>query len=121
MVLRSSYEADKIGGYTVPGGASVLLVPWLTHRLPEFWADPLSFKPGRWTGWRPAHRYAYFPFGAGQRLCIGRPLALLELQLAVSVLSRQFQPRLLGDRPVAVRARSTLQSRRGIRMVLERV
>jgi cytochrome P450 len=121
MVLRSSYEDAEIGGYAVPGGAAVLLVPWLTHRLPEFWADPLSFNPDRWAGWQPAHRCAYFPFGSGQRLCIGRPLALLEMQLAVSVLSREFRPRLIGDRPVSARARSTLQSRGGIRMTLDRV
>jgi len=120
-VLRSSYEEDEVGGYTIPGGASVLLVPWLTHRLPEFWTDPLSFKPDRWTDWQPAHRHAYFPFGAGQRLCIGRPLALLEMQLVVSMLSRHFRPRLLGDGPVPVRARSTLRSRRGIRMTLDHV
>jgi enediyne biosynthesis protein E7 len=117
-VLRSSYEADNIGGYTIPGGASVLLVPWLTHRLPEFWTDPLSFRPDRWSGWQPEHRHAYFPFGAGQRLCIGRPLALLEMQLVVSTLSRQFRPRLVGERPVRVHAQSTLRSRYGIQMAL---
>lgn len=120
-VLRSSHEADEIGGYTIPGSASILLVPWLTHRLPEFWIDPFAFNPDRWTDWQPAHRHAYFPFGAGQRLCVGRPLALLEMQLAVSTLSRQFRPRLHGDRAVRPRARSTLRSQRGIRMVLDRV
>jgi cytochrome P450 len=120
-VLRSSYQEDEVGGYTIPGGASVLLVPWLTHRLPEFWTDPLSFKPDRWTGRQPAHRHTYVPFGAGQRLCMGRPLALLEMQLVVSMLSRHFRPRLLGDRPVPVRARSTLRSRRGIRMMVDHV
>jgi cytochrome P450 len=120
-VLRSSHDEDEIGGYAIPGGASVLLVPWLTHRLEEFWTDPLSFNPDRWTGWQPAHRHAYFPFGAGQRLCIGRPLALLEMLLAVSVLSRQFRPRRHGDRPVRVRARGTLRSQRGIRMRLDHV
>jgi cytochrome P450 len=119
MVLRSSHEEDKVGGYTIPAGASVLLVPWLTHRLGEYWDDPFSFRPDRWTDWQPAHRYAYFPFGAGQRLCIGRPLALLEMQLAISTLSRQFRPRLVGDRPVTACARGTLQSRRGIRMALD--
>jgi cytochrome P450 len=99
-VLRSSHEPARFGGYTVPGGASVLLVPGLTHRLPEFWDDPLGFRPDRWTDWQPAHRHAYFPFAAGQRLRIGRPLALLEMQLAVSILSREFRPRLIGGRPV---------------------
>jgi cytochrome P450 len=120
-VLRSSHEPDDIGGFTIPGGASILLVPWLTHRLPEFWDDPHSFNPDRWTNRPPRHRHAYFPFGAGQRLCIGRPLALLEMQLVVSILSREFRLRPAGGPPVTERALSTLRSRRGIPMLLESV
>ena len=52
-VLRSSHATDEIGGYTVPGGASVLMVPWLTHRLPEFWTDPSDFRPERWAAGAP--------------------------------------------------------------------
>lgn len=120
-VLRSSREDDQMGGYTIPGGASMLLVPWLTHRLPEFWTGPLTFKPDRWSGWQPANRHAYFPFGAGQRLCIGRPLALLEMQLVVSVLSREFRLRRARDRPTQVQARSTLRARHGIPVMLDRI
>jgi hypothetical protein len=38
--------------------------------LPQFWSEPEVFQPDRWTNWQPPHRYAYRPFGAGQRLCI---------------------------------------------------
>ena len=117
-VLRSSHEADDVGGYRIPAGASILLVPWLTHRLPEFWSEPDEFRPDRWADWQPPHRYAHFPFGAGQRLCIGRPLAMLEMQLVVSVLGREFRPRLVNGQRVRAHAQSTLRSGRGIRMTL---
>jgi len=120
QMIRSSHEPDEIGGHTIPGGAVILLVPWLTHRLPEFWTDPLAFDPGRWAGGgQPAHRYAYYPFGAGVRQCMGRPLALLEMQLVVSTLSRQFRPHCVGGRPVKARAQGTLRAHRGIPMVLQ--
>jgi cytochrome P450 len=66
-----------------------------------------------------AHRYAYFPFGAGQRLCIGRSLAILEMQLILWILARRFRPRLTSPGRVPHQARSTLRSRSGIHMTLD--
>jgi cytochrome P450 len=120
-VLRSTYDAQQIDGFDVPRDSSVLLVPWVTHRLPEFWTDPLEFQPDRWARGAPTHRYAYFPFAAGQRLCIGRPLALIEMQLAVSMISRRYRLRLAGKDRVRHRAQSTLRSRGGIWMNLDRL
>ncbi|RHW27913.1 cytochrome P450 [Nocardioides immobilis] len=70
-VLRSSYEEDRFGDHVLPAGASVLLVPWMTHRRPELWDDPERFDPQRWRNGPPTHRHAYYPFAAGQRMCIG--------------------------------------------------
>lgn len=119
-VLRSTYEAQAIGGFEVPSDAAVLLVPWVTHRLPGFWRDPLEFRPDRWES-PPAHKYAYYPFGAGQRLCLGRPLALIEMQLAISLVSRRFRLRRKRNQDVRYRAQSTLRSRGGIWMTVERL
>lgn len=121
-VLRSSYEPQDVGEYSLPANAPILLCPFTTHRLPEFWADPLEFRPERFApdgeaSTRPRH--AYFPFGAGQRTCIGRHLALLEMQAALSRLGRRFRPRLVGSGPVSYRAQSTLRSRGGITMRIE--
>ncbi|MGH3811502.1 MAG: cytochrome P450 [Pseudonocardiaceae bacterium] len=59
-VLRSSYEADEIGGYEIPAGAPVLLCPFVTHRLPHLWDDPEAFRPERFGPNAPAvHRYGY--------------------------------------------------------------
>jgi cytochrome P450 len=119
-VLRSSYQADEIGGYEIPANASVLLCPFVTHRLPHLWPDPDAFRPERFGAGVPAaHRYAHFPFGAGQRLCIGQHLATLEMQLILWVLGRRIRPRLGSPGPVPHRAQSTLRSKAGIHMVLE--
>lgn len=120
-VLRSSHESQQIGEFTIPADSSVLLVPWVTHRLREFWPDPLEFLPDRWAAGGPIHRHAYFPFGAGQRMCIGRPLALMEMQLVVSLASRRFRLHRAREREVRSRAQSTLRSRGGIWMRLERI
>jgi enediyne biosynthesis protein E7 len=120
-VLRSTYEADTFGDYEIPAGASVLLSPFVTQRLAEFWPEPLTFDPDRWDAAAPAPgKYAYFPFGAGQRLCIGRTLALLEMQLILWKLGGRFRPRRpTGAPPVDYRAQSTLRSRSGMQMVIE--
>jgi enediyne biosynthesis protein E7 len=119
-VLRSTHEAQAIGEFEIPANASLLLVPWVTHRLPGFWPDPLAFRPDRWDR-PPAHRYAYYPFGAGQRLCLGRPLALIEMQLVISLVSRRFRLRRNRNRDIRYRAQSTLRSRGGIWMNVERL
>jgi cytochrome P450 len=117
-VLRSSYDADEIGGYEIPANASVLLSPYVTHRLAEFWPEPTTFDPSRWDpAAAPPHKYAYFPFASGQRQCIGRHLALLEMQLVLWRLGQRFRPqRPPGAAPVAQRAQSTLRSKDGMAM-----
>lgn len=58
----------------------MLVSPWVTHRDPRFYADPGRFDPDRWTDeyTKELPRYAYFPFGGGQRLCIGQSFAEME-------------------------------------------
>jgi cytochrome P450 len=97
---------DEIGGRLVPGGADVLVSPWVTHRHPEFWDEPERFDPERFTPEREAgrHRHAYFPFGAGPRACIGQYFSMLEAVIALAVIVREFEVEsLAGDVPLAPR------------------
>ena len=70
-----------VGGYRVEPGANVTLSPYLTHRRPQFWSDPQTFDPQRFSRQQKAERprYAYIPFGAGQ--CIGNHFAMAESRL----------------------------------------
>ena len=90
---RSARTDDVVLGYTVPAGSVAWLSPWVVHRSPDLWPDPERFDPERFL--RPAGparpRYAYFPFGGGGYLCIGRDFALMEATLVLAVLARRHR------------------------------
>jgi cytochrome P450 len=92
-VGRLVMSDQEIGGYLIPAGARVAVSQYATHRHPRFWDNPEAFDPTRFTAEREAtrHRYAYFPFGAGPRACIGSHFAILEATIAVAVLLQRFR------------------------------
>jgi cytochrome P450 len=96
IFARSAVEDDVIGGYRIPANANVFLSPYLTHRDPQEWEAPDEFRPERFDPDLPSDRksLAYYPFGAGPRLCIGRDFALMEatLLLAMMVQSVDLAP-----------------------------
>jgi len=113
---------DEIVGYTLAKGAFVLMFPAVTHRHPDFWErpdvyDPERFSPERATG---RHRFAYFPFGGGPRVCIGNQFALTEAQLILATILPQYQFRLLPEANVVPEPLITLRPRGGLLMSVHR-
>jgi len=93
ILPRKAVGPDEIGGYRVPAGADVLICPFTLHRHPAFWSDPERFDPQRFDPERPAERprYAYIPFGAGPRFCVGNHLGMLEATLVLATLLRELR------------------------------
>ena len=93
IMARDAVESDEIEGWHVPAGATVFLSPFVTHRLPEFWEEPLRFDPLRFSPERSSTRprFAYFPFGGGGRQCLGKNFALIEARLALPLLIQRFR------------------------------
>ncbi len=93
---RAGNSADVVGGYTVQPNSIITLSPYITHRLPEFWRDPDVFDPERFTPANNAarHRFAYIPFGAGPRQCIGNGFALTEGVLLAAAIAQRFRLRI---------------------------
>lgn len=116
---RRATVDESLGGHPIPAGTTVVFSPWLIHRNPAVWPDPLRFDPSRHLGEHPErHRLALMPFGAGQRICIGKGLAQLEANIALGAVLRRFTP-LPGAGPRAQpRLSTTLRSRDGIRIRL---
>lgn len=94
---RQSFEEDVIDGYSLPKDAFISLNQFTTHRIPEFWDKPEEFDPERFLPEKVKNRprFAYFPFGAGSRVCIGQNLALLEAQLAIAAIAQRYEIDLL--------------------------
>jgi len=88
----------------------VLIAPWILHRHRRFWVAPERFDPSRFMpDAAPPPRFAYMPFGAGPRICVGAPFALTELVLVVAAFVRRFRIQLASRRMVHAVAFVTLQ------------
>ncbi|CAG7838093.1 unnamed protein product [Allacma fusca] len=88
-VLKDFKLDDKT---TLPAGASVFISPWLTHRNPEIYPEPEKYLPSRFFPENSIgrHPYAYIPFSAGPRNCIGQKFALTEEKIVLSSVLRNF-------------------------------
>lgn len=97
VMARDPLADDEIDGYHIPAGSLVTITPYITHRHPEFWHNPEAFAPERFTPEAIAKRprYAYYPFGAGSRVCIGQHFAQLEAILALATIAQRFELQLL--------------------------
>lgn len=93
VVSRRSLGPDTYGEHAVGPNAYVLISPYVLHRDPAQWACPNAFHPDHFSPGeqRERHPYAYIPFGGGPRLCIGNNFALMEMQLLLALLIRQFE------------------------------
>jgi cytochrome P450 len=120
IVPRMLATDDELGGVRLPAGATVVLSPYLTHRLPDFWEQPQQFDPERFAPDRShgRHRFAYIPFGAGAHQCIGNHFSLVESQLVVAGLFSRWRPELAAPHPLVPRLAASLRPRGKPRMLL---
>jgi cytochrome P450 len=122
LMARDATADDVIDGHSVPKGALVVLLPYATHRHPEYWEKPLDFYPEHFA---PASvearpRYAYLPFGAGQRICLGMHFALLEAALVLGDVAQRYRPRLASNFDGSFRYIGVMRPSSAIMMRLER-
>nr|QST15021.1 CYP4AP8 protein [Diaphanosoma celebensis] len=93
FIVRENREPIIIEGYEIPAGCDLLLLIYALHRNPEIFPDPEVFKPERFSPEQSSGRqpFAYIPFSAGPRDCIGKKFAILELKVVLSTLLRKFE------------------------------
>ena len=122
LLPREAVAADRVGGHPVPAGADVLICPYTLHRHPEFWAEPDRFDPERFAARRAGerHRYAYLPFGAGPRVCVGSSLGMMEATIVLATLARELRLSLAPGHRVVPEPMLTLRARGGLPMLVHR-
>lgn len=112
IVVRTAYGRDLLpSGARVRRGSKLYLSQWVIHRLPRLWPDPERFHPERFTdaARRERPRYAYFPFGAGPRVCIGEALALNDLAAMLTTVVRAVRLEPVPGPPVVPEPAITLR------------
>jgi len=122
LLSRRTIGPDTLGGYEIPAGTSVMLSPYLLHRHPRYWKDPNAFRPERFAPEHEAERprFAYMPFAAGPRHCIGETLALYEMLMHLYKVARRYRLTCVADRPIELEAQINLRTRNPLFMRLER-
>lgn len=105
--VRLAPQAFELGGYEFPAFTTLLFSPVLTHRVSPVFERPAQFRPERWETISP-DPYAYIPFGAGPRRCLGETFALQEIKTVLVLLLQRFRPELVQPARIDYRARFTL-------------
>ena len=120
FIGREAQTDVRLGGYTVPRGAVVMMSQYVTHRDARFFEEPERFKPERWEGDLEDRlpRGAYFPFSAGDRHCIGEGFAWQEALLILATLIERWKFELVPGQNIRPRPSVTLRPDGPIRMIV---
>jgi cytochrome P450 len=102
-IARESIGPDRLGDFDLPARAVLVIAPWVLHRHRRYWRDPDTFDPDRFMPDAPQPpRFAYLPFGAGPRVCVGAQFALTEAVLVLASIVQCFRVELVDEPPVPV-------------------
>ncbi len=117
-VGREALVEDEIAGQAIPKKAILFMSIYALHRHPDLWENPDQFDPDRFAPdlAKERSRWHYLPFGAGPRMCIGNNFAMMEMQILLAMLVRQFDFSLLPGFKAEMQPLITLKPKHGILM-----
>jgi cytochrome P450 len=119
---RTAVEDDEIDGYPIPAGTNLIGLIYMCHYHPEEWDNPEVFNPDRFQPEKTEkrHKFAYMPFGAGQRKCIGMDFALMEGQLALAMVAQRYKLTKTSENLAEPQLSTTLRPKGGVVVKLEK-
>jgi cytochrome P450 len=114
---RAAIADFALAGYRIQHGAMVVVAPYVLHRDERLYTQPDAFLPERFAdGVGELSPFAYLPFGAGPRFCVGMPFALLALRLIVARVTQRFRLEATAETQVRLAPLLTLRPRDGLRL-----
>ncbi len=118
MFTRKAIADDYLGDYFVPAGTDIFIAPYFLHRHPDYWSDPETFDPERFTetAIKNQDKNAYIPFSAGPRRCIGDFFATIEMQIHIGLMARSFHLEYIPDAPLELEPDVNLRTKNPILM-----
>lgn len=122
VIVRRALTDLRIGPVPVPKGTDVYVPVYAIHRHEQLWSHPNAFDPGRFAPERVSARprYAYLPFGAGPRICIGSSFAIMEAVAVLASLITRYQLSLDPTYKPRMAVRVTLRPTGGMMMHVRR-
>lgn len=122
LFSRTALADDEVGGFRIPAGTNIFFAPYYTHRHGDHWEDPESFDPQRFNAEavKSRHNFAFFPFSAGPRRCIGDYFSIVEMQIHLATLAKQFSLARADTQTIELAPEINLRSKNPIIMNLTR-
>ncbi|WP_017655513.1 cytochrome P450 [Fortiea contorta] len=119
-MARKVLHECEIAGYPLKAGDGVFMSQWVMHRDPRYFDEPEVFNPDRWSEdlAKKLPTFAYFPFGGGSRICIGKSFANMEAVLLLATIAQQFRLTLIPDQQIVPWPAFTLRPKYGIKMMV---
>ncbi|ODR99464.1 cytochrome P450 [Methyloceanibacter methanicus] len=121
VIGREATTDLELGGYRVKRGYTVLMSQWVNHRDPRYFPEPERFHPERWEDGlaKRIPKFAYYPFGGGQRICVGNAFSLLEAAIILAAAGQRFRFRVDADADLRFKPQITLMPAAPIPVTLE--
>jgi cytochrome P450 len=122
VIGREATTDLELGGYRVKRGYTILMSQWVSHRNPEYFPEPEEFRPERWENGlaKRIPKFAYYPFGGGQRICVGNTFALMEAAIILAAVGQRYRFTLNPDAVIGIKPQITLLPANGIPATLQR-
>jgi cytochrome P450 len=121
MIVRRAERDTTIGDQAVPRGSFVFASQAVTHRSRKYWDESELFRPERWIDETPRKpKFSFFPFGGGNRICIGEPFAWMEGVLVIATIAARFALEATDATPIRTQTLVSIQPRSPIRLRLRR-
>ena len=119
---RQATRDLELGGYRVKRGYTVLMSQWVNHRDPKYFPEPERFLPERWEDGLASRlpKFAYYPFGGGQRMCVGSHFATVEATMVLATAGQKYRFTLDPDAMIDIKPQITLLPKYGIPATLAR-
>ena len=116
---RYAASARQLGPFDLRAGCGVIFSPYVTHRMPDIYPEPLRYLPARWETARPS-QYEYLPFGAGSHFCLGMRFAMMELKIVLASVLQRYRLEIPAGARIDRVVRITIQSKQGLPMIVNR-
>jgi cytochrome P450 len=122
VIGREATTDVELGGYCVKRGYTVLMSQWVNHRDPKYFPEPEDFRPERWANGlaKRLPKFAYYPFGGGQRMCVGNTFALMEATIILAAVGQRYRFTLDPDAVIGLKPQITLLPTNAIPVTLHR-
>lgn len=101
LYSRKAIADDNVCGYDIPAGTNIFFTPYYLHRHEKYWDNPEIFNPDRFTPdeVKKRHKFAFIPFSAGPRRCIGDYFSIVEMQIHLGTMAQKFKLELVTENP----------------------